>query len=71
MVSIQASQTAGSALYVKKAETAVRLDLNPPAVQNIKHAIRTRDGNRPVTFKLISLPLYLVEELSRILNDIR
>jgi hypothetical protein len=58
-------------IFYKKAETAVRFDLNPPSVQNIKYVIRTRDGNRPVAFKLISLPLYMVEELSRILNDLR
>ncbi len=58
-------------VFYKKTETAVRFDLNPPSVQNIKHVIRTRDGNRPVAFKLISLPLYMVEELSRILNDLR
>ncbi len=58
-------------VFFKKAETAVRFDLNLPAIQNIKHVIRTRDGNRSVMFKLISLPLYLVEELPRILNDLR
>ena len=57
--------------FFKKADIAVRFDLNLPAVQDVEHVIRTKEGNRPVAFKLISLPLYLVEELPRILDDFR
>jgi hypothetical protein len=52
-------------------ELAVRFDLNPPSVQNLKNVIRTKEGNRDVEYKLVSLPLYMVEELSRILDDLR
>jgi hypothetical protein len=50
---------------------AVRFDLNPPAVQNVKNVIRTKEGNRDVEYTLMSLPLYLVEELPRILDGLR
>lgn len=54
----------------KQASIAVRFDLNPPSLQQVSHAVRTRDGSQPVTYTLLSLPLYLVEELSRILTSI-
>jgi len=58
-------------IFYKEADIAVRFDLNLPAVQDVEHVIRTKEGNRLVAFKLISLPLYLVEELPRILDDFR
>ncbi len=50
---------------------AVRFDLNPPSVQNVKNVMRTKEGNRDVEYTLMSLPLYLVEELPRILDGLR
>ena len=58
-------------VYRKKPSIAVRFDLNPPSVQNLRNVIRTREGNRDVEYKLISLPLYLIEELPRILDGLR
>jgi predicted AAA+ superfamily ATPase len=58
-------------VFRKGARIAVRFDLNPPSVQKVKHVIRTREGNRAVEYKLVSLPLYLVEELPRILDSLR
>lgn len=48
----------------KNVEFAVRFDLNKPSIQQI--AIQ----NHRNSFKLISLPLYLVGELSRIIDEI-
>ena len=58
-------------VFRKRVAIAVRFDLNPPSVQNVKNVIRTKEGNRDVDYMLISLPLYLVEELPRILDDLR
>jgi predicted AAA+ superfamily ATPase len=58
-------------MYRKGAAIAVRFDLNPPSVQNVKNVIRTKEGNREVEYALMSFPLYLVSELTRILDDWR
>ena len=58
-------------VYRKGAAIAVRFDLNPPSVQNVKNVIRTKEGNRGVEYALMSFPLYLVSELTRILDDWR
>ena len=58
-------------VFRKRVGLAVRFDLNPPSVQNVKNVIRTKEGNREVEYKLMSLPLYMVEELPRILDDLR
>jgi len=58
-------------VFRKRVGTAVRFDLNPPSVQNVKNVIRTKDGNHEVEYTLMSLPLYMVEELPRILDSLR
>jgi len=58
-------------VFRKRVELAVRFDLNPPSVQDVKNVIRTQEGNREVEYTLVSLPLYMVEELPRILDDLR
>jgi len=47
---------------------AVRFDINLPTEQNVTHAISTGKGVKEINFTLISLPLYAVEELSRIVK---
>ncbi len=49
---------------------AVRFDLNPPGIQHVTHRAQTRDGGQPVSYTLLSLPLYMVEELERILDGL-
>jgi predicted AAA+ superfamily ATPase len=56
---------------IKKAALCVRFDLNPPETGRITHSARGNSGIVPVSYTLLSLPLYLVEELPRILNEIR
>jgi len=58
-------------VFRKRVGLAVRFDLNPPSVQNVKNIIRTKEGNREVEYTLMSLPLYMAEELPRILDDLR
>jgi predicted AAA+ superfamily ATPase len=55
----------------KNAALCVRFDLNLPDIGQISHAARLARGSVPVTYTLLSLPLYLVEELPRILDEIR
>ncbi len=50
---------------------AVRFDLQPPSVQDIATSISTRQGQQPVSYRLISLPLYAVEALPAILDRVR
>lgn len=55
----------------KHAALCVRFDLNPPDMSPITHSARSNSGSAPVSYTLLSLPLYLAEELSRILDEIR
>jgi predicted AAA+ superfamily ATPase len=55
----------------KQASTCIRFDLNPPGIGQIKHSVRVKNGSVPVSYTLLSLPLYLVEELPRLLEEIR
>jgi predicted AAA+ superfamily ATPase len=55
----------------KHAPLCIRFDFNPPSIGRITHSVRVSNGSRPVSYTLLSLPLYLVEELPRILDEIR
>jgi predicted AAA+ superfamily ATPase len=55
----------------KQVSKCIRFDLNPPGIGQINHSVRVKDGSVPVSYSLLSLPLYLVEELPRILEEIR
>ncbi len=48
---------------------AIRFDSNPPSLQEVQHITSSPQGTQPVTFTLLSLPLYLVEECLRLVND--
>ena len=50
---------------------AVRFDANPPSLQTVSHAIRTAEGATDVTARILSLPLYAVEALPRLLQALR
>jgi uncharacterized protein len=54
----------------KKADLCVRFDLNPPDIQKVTHSVRAGNINIPVSYTLLSLPLYMVEELYRILEEL-
>jgi hypothetical protein len=56
----------------KNTTLCVRIDLNPPEFGKISHGARSADGSSvSVSHTLLALPLYLIEELPRILDEIR
>ena len=56
-------------VYSKDTNLAIRFDLNPPSLQHVENTIRTARGNQKVSYTLLSLPLYGVQELGRIVLD--
>ncbi len=50
----------------KKLDLAVRLDLNPPSVENIK--VKTTTGD-PAAYRLVSLPIYLAQNISELIAE--
>ena len=52
--------------HQKQITTAIRLDPNLPALQKVRHSIRQASDTVEVFFDLLSLPLYMVEEVERI-----
>lgn len=55
----------------KKPDVCIRFDLNPPDTARIEHAARTAHGSVPVSYQLVSLPLYLAGQLPRLLDELR
>lgn len=55
----------------KNAGLAVRFDLNKPGIQNVRHLATTREGTQAVEYRLLSLPLYLVEILPQLIDQLR
>ncbi len=55
----------------KRLNTALRFDLNPPSRQTVTHSARTPTGTEVVTYQLLSLPLYAIGELPRLLEEHR
>lgn len=49
---------------------AVRFDADLPAVQTVDAEVRRGHGSERVRYGLLSLPLYLVERLPRLVNDL-
>ncbi len=56
--------------YQKKVQTAVRFDMNPPTVQRVSHKLAQADGSKHIEFDLLSLPLYMVEQLPRVFMEV-
>ena len=54
----------------KQAPLAVRFDINPPSVQQVKTVIIRNKQRRQVEYSLLSLPLYLVERLDAVVNAV-
>jgi len=55
----------------KNADIAVRFDLNPPSAQWVEHQARCAAGSERVRLLLLSLPLYMVGQLRRLLDIVR
>lgn len=55
-------------VHQKATPTAIRFDLNVPSLQKVRHSIRQASHTVDVSFDLLSLPLYMAEEVERIYN---
>jgi Holliday junction resolvase-like predicted endonuclease len=55
----------------KKSLLCVHFDLNPPEIRPITHSVRMDANIVQASFNLLSLPLYMVEALPRILVEFR
>ena len=51
----------------KHAKQAVRFDMNQPSRQQVQQKAKTKEGAKEISYELISLPLYAVGELPRLL----
>jgi predicted AAA+ superfamily ATPase len=52
----------------KKVPLALRFDLNPPSIQHVTHAVNRAEGPAEISFDLLNLPLYFVEQTHRLLG---
>jgi len=55
----------------KGVQLAVRFDAPPPSIQTIRTNARRGGMQTAVTYRLLSLPLYLVERLPSVLASLR
>jgi uncharacterized protein len=53
-------------MAMKASPFAVRLDLNPPSTQQVKALVQTPQGMRSAQYTLHSLPLYLADQVERL-----
>lgn len=56
-------------VHQKRVSKAIRFDMNPPSIQGVTHSIRQATNTAGVSFDLLSLPLYMVEEAERVFHD--
>ena len=55
--------------FEKNKNYGVRLNINPPSVEQVETTIRIKAKNQRVKFKLLSLPLYLSYRIDELLED--
>ena len=55
-------------LFEKKLKTGIRLNADVPSMGEFKTKVRAGTTNSEITFKLLSLPLYMTNQLPRLLN---
>lgn len=53
----------------KKPVLMVRFDLNPPSLNNFSHQVKMTTGFTPIHYRVLSLPLYFVGELRRLIEE--
>jgi len=56
--------------WEKKSKNAVRFDLNSPSLMDARHNVNYMGEIGEVSFKLLSLPLYMVEQLPRLFQEL-
>jgi len=55
-------------LYEKKLKNGIRFNMDLPTIGSFKTRINVPNKNAELSWALLSLPLYMVSELSRILD---
>jgi len=55
---------------LKKSTLGIRFDLNKPSIQNIQQELRFEESTTKVGYQLLSLPLYLSEQLQRLFESL-
>ena len=55
----------------KRVPLAVRFDSNPPSIQTVNATIQAGDKASEVTYRLLSLPLYLVEKVADVMRTLQ
>lgn len=55
----------------KHPSLALRFDLHPVHFTHLAHKVKTKNGHGTIAYHMLSLPLYLVSELKRLINQIR
>lgn len=58
-------------LFEKKLKTGVRFNSDMPSIGTFKTRVRSKDKNAELTYQLLSLPLYLIAQLPRLLDSIK
>ena len=54
--------------YRKNITRAIRFDLNKPSTQKVQATVRVKNKSVEVAFDLLSLPLYLIEQIKRFID---
>lgn len=58
-------------IWEKGLKKAVRFDLNPPSIMKVLHKVTYDRESSDIDFDLLSLPLYMVEQVSRLFPTIQ
>ncbi|MCP5049733.1 MAG: AAA+ family ATPase, partial [bacterium] len=56
-------------VYEKKLKFAVRFDMTPPSLMDVNYKLTADAQNSRVSLKLMSLPLYMIEQLPRLFHQ--
>ena len=57
-------------LFEKKLKTGIRFNADLPTIGNFQVSLNLKEASSPLNYKLISLPLYLVSEVYRLIDTL-
>ena len=58
-------------MLLKPSKLALRFDLNPISLQEVNCKVKVNGAVEDVDFPLLSIPLYAIEELPRLVDEYR
>jgi len=58
-------------LFEKKLATAIRLNTDLPSLGNFSVKVRSGNQEGEIQYKLLSLPLYLISQIPRLLDSVQ